>query len=65
MDARRRGATGRVWAVDVNGLWLEGDPSGGGDDDGWMIVREPIPPSRLRLAETSLDDEFPGDAASS
>jgi hypothetical protein len=37
-----------VWAVDVTGLWLEGGP------DGWYIVPQPIPASRLRLARTDV-----------
>jgi hypothetical protein len=32
-----------VWAVRVDGLWLETGP------DGWIIVPEPVPPERLRL----------------
>jgi hypothetical protein len=38
-----------IWRVQVDGLWLEGDPgaSGGGDDD-WMISPEPIPPEQLK-----------------
>jgi len=32
-----------VWAVRVDGLWVESGP------DGWIIVPEPVPPERLRL----------------
>lgn len=32
-----------VWAVRVDGLWLENGP------DGWYISPEPIEPARLRL----------------
>jgi hypothetical protein len=32
-----------VWAVDVEGLWLENGPTG------WLIVSEPLPPGRIRL----------------
>jgi hypothetical protein len=34
-----------VWAVRVDGLWVESGP------DGWLIVPEPVPPERLRLVE--------------
>jgi len=34
-----------VWAVRVDGLWVESGP------DGWIIVPEPVPPGRLRLVE--------------
>jgi hypothetical protein len=39
-----------VWAVRVEGLWLEGDlhASGGGGSN-WMIVPQPIAADRLRL----------------
>jgi hypothetical protein len=33
-----------VWAVDVTGLLVEDGP------DGWWLVRQSIPPDRLRLA---------------
>jgi uncharacterized protein (DUF849 family) len=40
-----------VWAVDVTGLWLEGDPGAdGGGGDAWVIACAPIPPERLRIA---------------
>jgi hypothetical protein len=44
-----------IWRVQVDGLWLEGDPgaSGGGDDD-WMISPEPIPPEQLTLHERDI-----------
>ena len=32
-----------VWAVRVDGRWVENGP------DGWMILPEPVPPERLRL----------------
>ena len=32
-----------VWAVRVDGLWVETGPHG------WIIVSEPVPPERLRL----------------
>ncbi len=32
-----------LWAVRVDGLWVESGP------DGWMISPEPVPPERLRL----------------
>ena len=32
-----------IWAVRVDGLWVESGP------DGWMILPEPVPPERLRL----------------
>ena len=34
-----------VWAVRVDGLWVETGP------DGWIIVSEPVPPERLRLLQ--------------
>ena len=34
-----------VWAVEATGLWGENGP------DGWVIVPEPIPTERLRLAD--------------
>jgi hypothetical protein len=34
-----------VWAVRVDGLWVESGP------DGWIILPEPVPPERLRLVE--------------
>jgi hypothetical protein len=37
-----------VWAVHVNGLWIESGP------DGWLILAEPVPPERLRLVETDV-----------
>jgi hypothetical protein len=37
-----------VWAVRVDGLWLENGP------DGWVILPEPVPPERLRLVETDI-----------
>ena len=44
-----------IWAVRVDGLWLEGDPSssGGGDDD-WMILPAPVGPDRLDLIEIDV-----------
>jgi len=32
-----------IWAVRVDGLWVESGPHG------WLIVPEPVPPERLRL----------------
>ncbi len=32
-----------VWAVRVDGLWVESGP------DGWIILPEPVPPERVRL----------------
>jgi hypothetical protein len=37
-----------VWAVPIDGLWLENGP------DGWVILPEPVPPERLRLVETDI-----------
>jgi hypothetical protein len=37
-----------VWAVRVDGLWIESGP------DGWVVVAEPIGIERLRLAETDI-----------
>jgi len=34
-----------IWAVRVDGLWVE---SG---QHGWMILPEPVPPERLRLLQ--------------
>lgn len=48
-----------VWAVDVNGLWLEGAAeSDGGASLHWALVCEPVPPTRLRLLHR---DARPGD----
>jgi hypothetical protein len=33
-----------IWAVTVDGLWVESGP------DGWIILPEPVPPERLRPA---------------
>lgn len=39
-----------VWAVNVDGLWLESAPdASSGFDDGWSMCASPIPPSRLAL----------------
>ena len=35
-----------VWAVRVDGLWVETGP------DGWIILPEPVPPERLRLLQS-------------
>jgi len=41
-----------LWAVDVAGMWLEGDPgSSGGGGANWLLLPEPLPPGRLRLLE--------------
>jgi hypothetical protein len=37
-----------VWAVRVDGLWVENGP------DGWMIIQTPIDVERLRLIETDV-----------
>jgi hypothetical protein len=34
-----------LWAVRVDGLWVESGP------DGWIILPEPVPPERLRLLQ--------------
>jgi hypothetical protein len=34
-----------IWAVRVDGLWVENGPHG------WMILPEPVPPERLRLLQ--------------
>lgn len=42
-----------LWAVDVTGLWLEGDPGAdGGAGANWLLVAESVAPERLRLIET-------------
>jgi hypothetical protein len=44
-----------IWGVELDGVWLEGDPgASGGGADNWMICPEPIAPSRLRLVEKDL-----------
>jgi hypothetical protein len=47
-----------VWSINVDGLWLEGDPGcdGGGSDE-WVIVPEPIAPTRVRLIEPGIRGE--------
>jgi hypothetical protein len=44
-----------IWRVQVDGLWLEGDPaaSGGGDYD-WLISPEPLPAERVALYERDV-----------
>lgn len=37
-----------IWAVRVDGLWLENGP------DGWIVFPDPIGPERLRLAERDI-----------
>jgi len=44
---------GDIWEVEVARRWLENGP------DGWYILPEPVPLSRIRLVET---DVAPGDA---
>jgi hypothetical protein len=47
----RRGSVD-VWAVELDGQWLEGAPdSDGGGGDNWMICPEPITPNRLGLVD--------------
>jgi hypothetical protein len=44
-----------IWQVGVDGLWLEGDPNaGGGGDESWMILPEPIGPDRPKLVEIDI-----------
>jgi hypothetical protein len=46
----RNGQAVDIWEVRLDETWLIGDPgASGGDDDGWMICPEPIPPHRLNL----------------
>jgi hypothetical protein len=42
-----------IWAVRVDGLWLENGP------DGWIILPEPIGPERLRLVEKDIPAGHP------
>jgi len=42
-----------VWAVNVDGLWVESGPSG------WWIVSERVGPDRVRLAATDVKSERP------
>jgi hypothetical protein len=42
-----------IWAVDVDGVWLEGAPGAGGGGD-WLIMPERAGPSRLRLLERDV-----------
>jgi hypothetical protein len=42
-----------LWAVRVDDVWLENGP------DGWIILPEPVPPSRLRLVETDIPPRPP------
>src|SRR5213592_980680 len=53
MSGRGLGAAD-IWRVRVDGLWLEGDPNGGGGDDDWMICPTPIPPERIELFEADV-----------
>ena len=53
MSGRGLGAAD-IWRVRVDGLWLEGDPNGGGGDDDWMICPAPIPPERIELFEADV-----------
>ena len=47
---QRGGRAVDIWAVILNGTWLIGDPgAGGGGDDNWMISRQRIAPSQLKL----------------
>lgn len=44
-----------VWAVQVDDLWLEGDPGAdGGGSDHWVIATQPIAPQRLRLVHREI-----------
>jgi hypothetical protein len=50
-----------VWAVRVDGLWLEDDPgASGGGGSNWMIATEPISPERLELVETDIRSRWHG-----
>jgi hypothetical protein len=51
-----------IWAVELDGVWLEGDPgSNGGGGDNWMICPEPISPRRVRLVARNISpDRGPG-----
>jgi hypothetical protein len=54
----RRGRPVDVWAVRLDGQWLEGAPeSDGGGGDNWMICPEPISPKRIRLVEHDLSHQ--------
>jgi hypothetical protein len=44
-----------IWAVELDGVWLEGAPgASGGGAGNWMICPQPIAPSSLRLVEKDL-----------
>jgi hypothetical protein len=44
-----------IWAVELDGVWLEGDPGAdGGGGDNWMICPEPISPRQLRLVAKDI-----------
>ena len=43
-----------TWAVDVDGLWLEGDPGAGRGESTWMICPAVIEPARLRLIQRDV-----------
>jgi hypothetical protein len=50
-----RGRRVDIWAVELNGVWLEGDPgASGGGGDYWMICPQPISPRQLRLVAKDL-----------
>jgi len=42
-----------MWAVNVEGLWLEGDPGANGGDN-WMLLPEPVGPADIKLIERDL-----------
>jgi hypothetical protein len=54
MIGARRGPVD-IWAVELQGQWLEGarDSDGGGGDN-WMICPSPIAPKRIRRVERDL-----------
>lgn len=47
-----------IWAVDLVGIRLTGDPGAGGGDDSWMICPVPIDPTQLPLIERDVIDYF-------
>jgi len=42
-----------IWAVHLDGVWLEADAGGGGDID-WALCRQPIPRRDIELRQADI-----------